>query len=174
MGIPTVFNVLGPLAHPGQVRRQVLGVSDAARAEQIIAVVAAAEVDHVWVVHGHGDLDELALSGPSQVAEVRGGQVSRFEVDPASLGLAQVAIDGVPGGDAAVNAQLATSVLGGEASPNRDVVVLNAGAGLVVGGIVEELAQGIERAAAAIDDGSAAAKLDALVALTNQTLTNPS
>jgi len=167
LGIPTIFNVLGPLAHPGRVRRQVLGVPDAARTEQVAAVVAGADVDKVWIVHGHEDLDELALTGPSQVIEVAAGEVSRFTVDPAELGLEVVPAEAVQGGDASTNASLARALLGGEASPNRDVVLLNAGAGLVVGDVCSDLAAGVATAAEAIDSGVAAAKLEQLIAFTN-------
>ena len=167
LGIPTVFNVLGPLAHPGRLTRQVVGVPDARRAEQIAGVVQDARVDLVWVVHGHDDLDELATSGPSEVIEIRGGTRRRFTVHPGKVGLDVVQQDAVQGGDAATNAALARSVLAGEVGPNRDVVVLNAGAGLVVASLVDELADGVALAQAAIDDGRAAAKLDQLVEHTN-------
>ncbi|MEM7092857.1 MAG: anthranilate phosphoribosyltransferase [Actinomycetota bacterium] len=166
LGIPTVFNVLGPLAHPGRVTRQVLGVPDAARAEQVAAVLADAGIDLVWVVHGHGDLDELALSGPSNVTEIRGSEVRRFVVDPAEIGLTVVETEAILGGDAEENARLTRTVLAGEPSPNRDIVLLNAGAGLVVGGVAQDLADGVAQAAAAIDDGRAAAKLESFVAFT--------
>ena len=169
LGIPTVFNVLGPLSHPGRITRQVLDVPDAARARQIADVVAGADAnsDVVWVVHGHEDLDELALTGPSNVIEIRDRDVREFTVDPADFGLRVVETDDVLGGDAAYNAELARSVLAGEPSPNRDVVVLNAGAGLVVAGIAEDLTEGVSQAAAAIDDGRASTKLDEFVAFTN-------
>ena len=169
LGVPTVFNVLGPLAHPGRIRRQVLGVPDARRARQVADVVAGvgADADLVWVVHGHEDLDELALSGPTDVIEVRAGESRSFTIDPSDLGLTVVPADAVRGGDAERNAELARAVLGGEAGPNRDVVVLNAGAGLVVAGVADDLASGVDAAVAAIDDGRASAKLDALVAHTN-------
>lgn len=167
LGVPTVFNVLGPLAHPGRITRQVLGVSDATRAAQIAGVVADADVDMVWVVHGHEDLDELALTGPSQVTEIRNGQVRSFEVSPADVGLATAHAHEVLGGDAETNAGLARSVLANEPSPNRDVVTLNAGAGLVVAGVADDLVSGVEAASAAIADGRAAAKLDELIAFLN-------
>lgn len=167
LGVPTIFNVLGPLAHPGRVRRQVLGVPDAARTEQVAAVVAGAEVDNVWIVHGHGDLDELALSGPSEVVQVAAGEVTRFTVSPEDVGLQTVDTEAVKGGDAATNAALTHALLAGEASPNRDVVLLNAGAGLVVAGVSVDLSQGVSAAAEAIDSGAAATKLEQLIALTN-------
>lgn len=168
LGIPTVFNVLGPLAHPGQVTRQVVGVPDAARAEQIAGVVRGTDATRVWVVHGHGDLDELALSGPSTVHEIQSGEMRTFSVDPAQVGLGVAAADAVQGGDAATNAELGRAVLAGERSPNRDVIVLNAGAALVVGGVADDLEAGVQAAAAAIDDGRAHAKLADLIELTNR------
>lgn len=167
LGVPTMFNVLGPLAHPGRVRRQVLGVPDARRASQIADVVAEADSECVWVVHGHEDLDELTISGPSDVIEIRGTQRRSFTIDPQDFGVAPVASADVIGGDAAVNAELTQDLLAGTASPNRDIVVLNAAAGLVVGGQCDDLGSGIQLASNAIDDGSAAAKLAALVAHTN-------
>ena len=167
LGVPSVFNVLGPLAHPGRLKRQVVGVSDAARAAQIAGVVAGSDAELVWVVHGHDDLDELSLTGPADIIEVRSGEQRAFQVDPAELGFAAVDPTAVRGGDAQVNKGLCEEIFAGEASPNRDMVVLNAAAGLVVGGVVDDIAGGIEAAGAAIDDGRAATKLDDLVRHTN-------
>ena len=167
LGVPSVFNVLGPLAHPGRLKRQVLGVSDAKRAAQIADVVAGTDAELVWVVHGHDDLDELSLTGPAQVIEVRDGAQRSFTVDPTELGFAIVEPSAIKGGDAAVNRVLAEKVFAGELSANRDMVVLNAAAGLVVAGVVDDIAQGIELAASAIDDGGAATKLDDLIRHTN-------
>jgi len=167
VGIPTVFNVLGPISHPGRIKRQVLGVPDAARAAQIASVVAGTDAELVWVVHGHNDIDELSLTGPTQVTEVRSGATRSFTVEPSDAGLDLAAPDDVKGGDCHVNKDLAEQLLTGEPSANRDMVVLNAAAGLVVAGVVDDIAAGAEAAAAAIDDGRAAAKLAALVAHTN-------
>jgi len=167
LGVPSVFNVLGPIAHPGRIKRQVLGVPDAFRAAQIAAVVADTDAELVWVVHGHQDLDELSLTGPAQVTEIRNGQVREFVVDPTTVGFAIVPLEAIEGGDAQVNKDLATRIFAGEPSPNRDMVVLNAAAGLVCGGVVDDLAAGVEASQAAIDDGRAAAKLADLVAHTN-------
>jgi len=167
LGIPSVFNVLGPLAHPGRIKRQVLGVPDASRAAQIAAVVAGTDAELVWVVHGHDDIDELSLTGPANVIEVRNGNQRSFVVDPTELGFAPVQSVDIKGGDAAVNKALAERVFAGEPSPNRDMVVLNAAAGLVVAGVVDDIAAGAEAAATAIDDGLASRKLEALVRHSN-------
>lgn len=167
LGVPTIFNVLGPLAHPGRIRRQILGVPDAARAQQVADVVAGTDAEHVWVVHGHGDLDELTTAGPSQVIEVRDGHQHAFSVDPADLGFAAVTAEQIRGGDAAVNAEISHELLGGAPSANRDIVVLNAAAALVVAQVAADLAEGVERVSAAIDGGAAAAKLADFVAFSN-------
>jgi len=167
LGGPSVFNVLGPLAHPGRIKRQVLGVPDAARATQIAAVVAGTDAELVWVVHGHDDIDELSLTGPTNVIEISGGEQRAFTIDPADHGFAKTDPDDVKGGDAAVNKALVENVFSGKASANRDMVLLNTAAGMVVGGVVDDIASGIDAAASAIDDGSASAKLDDLVRHTN-------
>lgn len=167
LGVPTIFNVLGPIAHPGRVRRQVLGVPDAKRAQQVADVVAGTEPDLVWVVHGSGDLDELTTVGPTQVIEIRGRAARRFEVDAADHGLAAASADEIVGGDAATNARIAREIMNGEPSANRDMIVLNAAAALVVAEVVDDISVGVETAAAAVDDGRAAAKLEALIAHTN-------
>jgi len=167
LGVPSVFNVLGPLAHPGRLKRQVLGVSNPAWATQIADVVADAGAELIWVVHGHDDLDELALTGPTRVIEIREGEQRPFVLDPTELGFALVAEDAIKGGDASVNKVLTEEIFSGARSANRDMVVLNAAAGLVVGGVVDTLSEAVEAANAAIDDGRAANKLDDLVRHTN-------
>ena len=167
LGVPTIFNVLGPLAHPGLVKRQLIGVSDRARAEQIADVVVGTDAEHVWVVHGHDDLDEIALSGPSHIIEIRNGEQRSFSIDPSEVGIDVVPVEAIKGGDAAQNKLLAEQIFAGDPSPNRDQVVLNAAAGLVVAGVAQDLAGGVAAASAAIDDGHATAKLAQLVAHTN-------
>lgn len=165
LGIPTVFNILGPLSHPGRVRHQVIGVSDPRMQERMAGVLAAHGSTHSWVVHGHGSLDELSLTGPSRVVEVRDGEIAGdFTVDPIDLGFATATIDELAGGDAQANADIARALVAGEErGPRRDIVVLNAAAGLVVGGLATDLAQGVELALAGIADGGAAKVLDDVV-----------
>jgi anthranilate phosphoribosyltransferase len=165
LGIPTIFNVLGPLSHPGGVLRQVIGVADPGRAELVLDVLRARGAPRAMVVHGHGELDELSTSGRSLVLELRDGEVQHLEVDPTALGLTPTALDDLPGGDPAENARLAEALLSGQIGPVRDIVLLNAAAGLVVAGIVDDLADGVARAAASIDEGDAAAVLDRLRAV---------
>jgi anthranilate phosphoribosyltransferase len=162
IGVPTVFNLLGPMANPARVRRQVIGVADPRFVEPMALTLLRQGLAHAWVVHGAG-LDELTTTGPSQVLSVVDGSIRRFTIDPASLGLRAATGEDLRGGEPQDNAGAVRRVLGGEVGPHRDIVVLNAAAGLVVGGAVADIAAGIEVAAAAIDDGRAQAALDALV-----------
>jgi len=163
LGVPTVFNLLGPCANPARVRRQVVGVSDPAHAELIARSLAANGSEHVLVVFGHDGIDELSTVGPSTVVAWRDGELTRSEVDPMVFGLRRVTHDELRGGDATTNAAIARTVLGGAAGPHRDVVLLNAAAALVVAGLADDLGSGIALAGAAVDDGRAAAALDRLV-----------
>ena len=178
LGVPTAFNFLGPLANPARVRRQVVGVGDPAMAAKMAQVLAAGGATHVFVVHGADGLDELSTTGPSVMYEWRapalrpGGGGSNVEgrtvgvgdlsietrtVDPAELGLPVARLADLLGGDAATNAALARRVLGGEPGPRRDVVLLNAAAALAAAGVTDDLADGLARAAASVDEGRAEA-----------------
>ena len=168
IGVPTVFNFLGPIANPGRVRRQVVGVSDPAMAERVIEVLGRSGAERAMVVYGHDGLDELTTTTTSTVFERRDGIVRRYDVDPAALGFAPATVADLAGGDAATNAGLARAVLGGARGAHRDIVLLNAAAGLVVAGIAESIAEGVERAATAIDSAAAATALERMVAVSNQ------
>jgi anthranilate phosphoribosyltransferase len=164
VGVPLVFNLLGPMANPGRVRRQLIGVADARFAERMLASLRAHGSTDAWVVHG-GGLDELTTTGPSTVLALEhDGSVSTFDVDPVALGFAPATREQLVGGDPAHNAEVVRHVLAGDRGPHRDIVVLNAGAALVVAGAAESLEDGVTLAAAAIDSGKAAATLDELVA----------
>jgi anthranilate phosphoribosyltransferase len=163
LGVPTVFNVLGPLANPARVRRQVVGVSDPRRAELVLGVLQARGASDVWVVWGHDGLDELTTSSTSSVLAWQHGATRRFDVDPSELGLTIADPAELKGGDPQTNAEALARVLDGERGAHRDLVVLNAAAGLVVGGRVDDLAAGVELAGAVIDDGRAAEALERLV-----------
>ena len=167
LGIPTAFNFLGPLANPAGVTRLMIGVADAAMAERMVGVLAARDCERAMVVHGDDGLDELTLSTTSTVVELRDGKVETYSIDPADLGLERAPSAELTGGKPDVNAELARRVLAGEPGPRRDVITLNAAAGLLTAGIVDDLAAGIEVARAAIDGGHAQAALDRLVAASN-------
>lgn len=170
LGVPTVFNSLGPMANPAGVRRQVIGVADWSLAERMIQVLAATGSERILIVHGHDQLDELTTTTTSSVLELRDGELLSYDVDPVALGIPRVDPAALRGADAAANADAGRRVLAGEPGPHRDVVVLNAAAGLTAAGVVDGLAEGMELAAAAIDDGRAAVALDRLVAVSNAVL----
>lgn len=163
LGVPTVFNFLGPLANPAGVRRQSLGVSDPAMAERVIGVLQARGAERALVMYGHDGLDELSTTTTSTVFELRDGQVRTYVVDPTDLGLRQASAGDLRGGDASTNADLARRVLDGGSHPHRDITLLNAAAGMVAAGVAEDLVEGLEAAASSVDSGKAAAALEGLV-----------
>jgi anthranilate phosphoribosyltransferase len=163
LGVPTVFNFLGPMANPARVQRQVLGVSDPAMAERMAHVLEANGATRALVVYGHDGLDELTTTATSTVLELRDGSVRTYVVDPAGLGLAVAEPAALRGGDAATNADLARRVLDGDPGPHRDIVALNAAAGLVASGVADDLVDGLAAAVASLDDGAAGRALDRLV-----------
>ena len=163
LGVPTVFNLLGPLANPARVRRQVTGVADPDMAERMIQVIKANGAERAMVVYGHDGLDELTITTTSTVHELRDGEIRTYDVDPVALGLSLGTLDDLRGGDASVNARISREILGGEPGPRADIVVLNAAAGLVVAGIADTIADGVEAARASLVEGRAAATLDRLV-----------
>lgn len=173
LGVPTAFNFLGPLANPARLTRQVVGVGDPAMATKMAGVLAANGAQLVMVVHGSDGLDELSTTGPSTVVEWRDGRQSTTSVDPASLGLRPASLDQLKGGDAAANAAAARRVLEGETGPQRDIVILNAAAALVVAEVASSLEEGLALAAAVIDDGRAEAALSRLVQVSRDAREEP-
>ena len=162
LGTRTVFNLLGPLANPAGVRRQVLGVFAPEWVEPLARVLLELGCERAWVVHGEG-LDELTVTGPTRVAELRDGAVRTFDVTPGDAGVETHGAAALRGGDARHNADALRALLDGQGGAYRDIVLLNAAAGLVVADRAADLRAGAEQAARAIDDGAARAKLDALV-----------
>ncbi len=163
LGIGTIFNVLGPLTNPAGATRQTLGVADETKMEMMVATLARLGSKRVIAFRGSDGLDELTLAGPSRVVELRNGRTSEWAVDPSDFGLEKATAEDLAGGDAADNAAMIRSVLAGNAGPARDVVVLNAAAGLLAADRVQDLATGLEMACEAIDSGAAADALDRLV-----------
>jgi anthranilate phosphoribosyltransferase len=163
IGIRTVFNLLGPLANPAGARRQLLGVADGALVRRLAEVLLRLGAERALVVHGEDGLDELTVTGPSRVCELRGGALLEYSVTPESLGLKRADPASLAGGDAAANAQILKRVLGGEPGPRREVVVLNAAAALVAAGRTDGLASGLELARESLDSGRAAGALEKLV-----------
>jgi anthranilate phosphoribosyltransferase len=164
IGVRTLFNWLGPLTNPAGATHQLLGVGDGRKLEVMVEALRSLGTEGAWVVHGHGGLDEVSLSGPTQVAELRDGVLRYFEVAPADFGIATSELTSLKGGSAAENAVKAHTILDGEAGPVRDAVVINAAAALCAAG-VERLPQAAAaRAAAAIDSGAARLILKAWIA----------
>jgi anthranilate phosphoribosyltransferase len=176
LGIPTVFNFLGPLANPGRARYQVVGVSDRSMAATMLGVLAANDAERAMIVYGDDGLDELSTTGPSTVHELRRNstgsgteyEITEFRVDPAELGFVPATLDDLRGGDASVNAEAIRRVVAGDASPHRDIAVLNAAASLVVVGKAPDFPAAVSLACSVIDDGRAASVLEALVRVTNE------
>ncbi len=154
LGVPTVFNMLGPLCHPGNPKRQLIGTPSIAMAEKMAEALVVEETELSWVVSGADGFDELTLSGESTVFEVSKGSVARHSITPNEVGLAEAAWEDFAGGSAQENVQLFKAVSQGKKGPHRDVVVLNAAAGLVVAGVVDTVVAGVALAQKALDDGS--------------------
>jgi anthranilate phosphoribosyltransferase len=161
IGVRTAFNLLGPLTNPAGTRRQLLGVGDPAAATRIAEVVARLGTDRTFVIHGDG-VDELPLDGSGVAYIVTGDVIERQTIDAAALGFKRAATARLSGGTADENARMTEAVLRGEPGIRRDVVLLNAGAALLVAGAVEQMEEGIERAALTIDAGLAIELLTAL------------
>lgn len=168
LGIPTVFNVLGPLANPGRVKRQVVGTATEQLAAKMANVLRNRGSLLAWVVSGDNGIDELTTTGPSTVFEVTPAGVQQLRIDPVDAGVATTrSMDDLAGGSPERNAEIFKAILdGSERGPRRDIVVLNAGAGLLVAGVVTGLREGVVLAETVIDDGRAASVLARLVAQT--------
>ena len=173
LGVPTVFNFLGPMANPAGARRQVLGVSDPAMAETVLGVLAANGAERALVVYGHDGLDELTTTTTSSVLDLRDDEIRRYQVDPSELGLPLADRGDLRGGDPGLNADAARRVLEGDRGPQRDVALLNAAAAIVVAGLAEDLGEGLEAAAASVDEGRAASVLESLVSVSRELAGTP-
>lgn len=153
IGIRTSFNLIGPLTNPAGARRALIGVGDPAAAARIAEVAGVLGTDRTFVVHGAG-VDELPLDGTGVAYEVAaGGTIEVRSIDPAAAGLASAPTSALLGGEAIENAGIVEAVFDGELGPRRDVVLLNAGAALVVAGVADDLAAGVAAAAVALDAG---------------------
>ena len=162
----TVFNLLGPLTNPANASCQVVGVYTGQLVEKLAQALLQLGLKRALVVHGWDGLDEITISGPTRVAEVRDGTVKSYEISPEQFGLHRAPLQTLEGGDAQVNAAIIRAILDGERSPKRDVVLLNAAAALVAAGKAESIGAAIPVAAEAIDSGKAKAKLQLLVEFT--------
>ncbi|MEW6516189.1 MAG: anthranilate phosphoribosyltransferase [candidate division FCPU426 bacterium] len=168
LGLRTVFNLLGPLTNPAHANVQVLGVYEAKLTETMARVLGQLGLKRAMVVHGHGTLDELSLTGPSTVAEWTGREVKTYMVSPADFGLKTANPEDLHGGDADQNAAILKSVFAGEPGPKLDAVLMNAAAVLVVAGMERDFKAGAERARELIRSGKVREKLDRLVAFSRE------
>jgi anthranilate phosphoribosyltransferase len=164
----TVFNLLGPLTNPAGASAQVVGVYALDLVEKVAEALSMLGTHRAFVVHGLDGLDEITITGPTRVAEVRGGNVRSYEITPEEFGLEPAPMSSLKGGDAAENARIIREILGGEKSPRRDIVLMNAAAALMAASKTEHLKDGAALAAESIDSGKASQKLDALMRFTTE------
>ncbi len=167
IGIRTIFNILGPLTNPAGADRQVLGVYDESLVEVLAQVLVKLGCRRGFVVHGMDGMDEVTLTGPTRVGEIRDGAVTLSTIEPEDFGLRRCTLTDLQGGDATANAAIVKDILSGNLGPKREVVLLNAAYALVAVGLAKNVDAGLVRARGVIDDGLAMAKLEGLVALTN-------
>lgn len=168
MGVRTIFNVLGPLTNPAGVVNQVLGVYSTRWLEPLAEVLKRLGSRHVMVVHAEDGLDEISISAPTRVAELREGRISNYRIAPEDFGLKSAPLGTIQVEDPCASRAMMEDVLAGKRGPARDIVLLNAGAALYVSGIVMALKEGIVLAANAIDSGQARLRLEAFAQFTHQ------
>ncbi len=162
IGIRTIFNVLGPLTNPAGARRQVLGVYDPQLTETLAEVLLNLGTEHAFVVHGMDGIDEITNCGETKITELKEGQIKTYYLKPEDLGLVRAKREDIQGGEAEQNARITTSILQGEKGPHREVVLLNAAAALIAGGMAQSFPDGIKLAEETIDSGKAYKKLEEL------------
>jgi anthranilate phosphoribosyltransferase len=167
IGVRTIFNLLGPLTNPAEAQSQVLGVFSLEVVDLVAATLCELGVEHAFVVHGAGGLDEISLSGETHIAEVNGGAVRRFTVTPEEFGVSRAPLESLRGGTASRNAAIIRGILQGEVGAARDIVVINAAAALVAAGVAPNFREAAKLAGETLRSGAAAGKLTALAAFTN-------
>lgn len=168
LGFRTVFNMLGPLTNPAGADRQLMGIYDRDKTQTIAHVLKELGSKRAMIVSSLDGLDEISISAPTQVSELKNGVVTTYEITPQKLGLSAHPLEKVLGGDAAENAAIITGVLQGDVNPYRDIVLANAGACIYVAGLADTLQEGVEQAKAVVDSGAALLKLEQLKAMTKE------
>lgn len=168
LGIRTIFNILGPLANPAGANMELMGVYDESLVEPLAHVLANLGVKRALVVYGTDGLDEISLSAPTKVCEVKDGTFTSYEITPEQFGLARCQKEDLVGGTPEENAQITRDILAGKPGPKRDAVLMNAGAALYMAGKTDSIQAGIDLAKEIIDSGKAAAQLEKFVELSNQ------
>jgi anthranilate phosphoribosyltransferase len=167
LGVRTAFNLLGPLTNPAGAARQLVGVPRPELTELVARSLGLLGSARAWVVHGADGLDEISTTGYTKISEYRDGAVNTFYLHPADVGLPKASPESLRGGDAADNARTARAILDGQSGPARDIVLLNAGASLLIAGAASNVRDGIARAAGALDSGAARQVLERMTALSN-------
>ncbi len=168
LAVRTIFNFLGPLTNPAGASRQLIGVSDAAYLETMAGALALLGTKHALLVSSEDGLDELSISAPTIVVEVVGDELRRYTVSPEDVGLQRAPAEEIPGGTPEENAQTARTIFAGAAGASRDLAALNAGAAIYAGGRADTLADGVQAAQRAIDEGAAAGALERFVRRTRE------
>jgi anthranilate phosphoribosyltransferase len=163
IGIRTVFNIIGPLTNPAGAKAQVLGVADESLVEKLASVLKGLGCHHALVVHGDDGLDEITITAKTQVSELKDSLIKSYSISPEDFGLSRASLDSLKGGTASENATLLRKILAGAPGPQRDVVIMNAGAVLLAGDRVKTLGEGVALAKDVIDSGHARAKLEQLL-----------
>lgn len=167
LGVRTIFNLLGPLTNPANVKRHLIGTYDDEWLEPMAEVLKTLGSERAWIVHGHDGLDEVSTTGPTEIVELRQGESRRFIVTPEEFDLPCMRLDDLRGGDGVENAMALRDLLAGERDAYRDIVLMNAAAALIVAGRTDNALDGVKMAAEAIDSGRARQILEALVRLTH-------
>jgi anthranilate phosphoribosyltransferase len=168
MGVRTIFNVLGPLTNPAGAPNQVLGVYSDHWLESLAQVLRQLGSNHVMVVHSEDGLDEISIGGATNVAELKGGEITSYQISPEDFGLQSGSLESLKVGNAEQSLAMIKSVFANEAGPARDIIQLNAGAAIYVAGLSDTLAEGVAKAAEVIASGAAAQKLDDLIRVSRQ------
>ncbi|NDI34361.1 anthranilate phosphoribosyltransferase [Chengkuizengella sediminis] len=168
LGFRTVFNMLGPLTNPANADRQLMGVFDRSKTELIASVLRELDLERALVVSSYDGLDEISISAPTQVSELKGGIINTYDITPDDLGLEGYPVEEIAGGDALENAEIIRSVFKGEKGARRNIILANAGACFYVFDHCSSLQEGVKIAANIIDSGEAFAKLEELVQFTKE------
>ena len=164
LGVRTIFNVLGPLANPASATHQILGVYEASLTEIMAEVLSKLGSEHVMVVHGEDGMDEISISSPTRVTELKNKMITSFIIKPADFGLDMADLEAIQVENVDASKAMMLDVLNGNKGPHRDITLLNAGAAIYVSGLTSTLKEGIEKAASVIDQGLSLKKLEALKA----------
>ena len=167
LGIRTIFNILGPLSNPAFANMQLMGVYEEALLQPMAKVLMKLGVKRGMVVYGADRLDEISISAPTLVCEIKDGKLESYEITPEQFGLKRAKKEDMAGGDPAENARITRAILSGEQGAKRDAVILNAGAGIYIAGRADSLEEGVKMAREIIDSGKAAEKLEAFIKATN-------